>query len=118
MRNKFIVLSAVTFCISIIFLAWLIAIYIGENAPRPDPIIDETGAEIPPLVFLDTTNNLVLPFLISVGGLLSTLTTIALGWRTDRRQAVESELKSRELELKIKEMELKLLQATKPAAGS
>jgi hypothetical protein len=39
---------------------------------------------------------------------LTTFSAILLGWRLDRRQAKELELKTKDLELKIKELELKL----------
>jgi hypothetical protein len=45
---------------------------------------------------------------------LATLSTILLGWRVDRRQVKELDLKTKELELKNKELELKLASAQVP----
>jgi hypothetical protein len=42
---------------------------------------------------------------------LATFSTILLGWRLDRRQARELELKVKDLEIKNKELELKIATA-------
>jgi hypothetical protein len=41
----------------------------------------------------------------------ATFSTILLGWRLDRRQVKELNLKTKELELKVKELEIKLVSA-------
>jgi len=62
------------------------------------------------LVSLVNLNSLV-PLLTVFITSISTLSAIFLGWRLDRRQARELELKTKDLELKIKELELKLASA-------
>jgi hypothetical protein len=70
------------------------------------------GAELPN----DNPFGLVfwIPLITLLITFIGTFSTIFLGWRLDRRQAKELELKTKELELKIKELELKLLSAQKP----
>ena len=51
--------------------------------------------------------NSLVPFATFVVTSASTLSTILLGWRVDRRQAKELELKTKDLELKIQELEIK-----------
>ena len=50
-------------------------------------------------------------FLLLVLTALSSFSAVFLGWRLDRRQAKELNLKTKDLELKITELEMKLASA-------
>jgi hypothetical protein len=50
----------------------------------------------------------------AITGMVGTISTVVLAWRTDRRTAKEADLKLVQLQQQIREHELKLISATKP----
>ena len=67
--------------------------------------------EPPPEFAISVSWKELIPVGILILTALSTFSAVFLGWRLDRRQAKELNLKTKDLELKIKELESKLAAA-------
>ena len=106
----FITLVSIT-----LFILIITPISTQQSAPGPPlgpspPNYEENKTR---KVFLDLPWEVVIPLATLLLTTTSTLSAILLGWRVDRRQAKELDLKSKDLELKIKELEFKLMSTQK-----